>query len=74
MNWRTIITLCIIQITYFTMTSFAATANPDIGKFKEAPCPFPLPEGFVLGENFIFGYVTFPELHENLTAKPCNWQ
>ena len=69
MNWRTIITLCIILITYSTMTGFAAAANPDIGKFEEAPCPFPLPAGLVLGENFKFGYVTVPELHEKFNGK-----
>ena len=45
MKWQSIITLCIILITYFTMTGLASAANPDIGKFKEAACPFPLPEG-----------------------------
>lgn len=69
MNSQTIFTLCIILITCFTMTGGAATPNPDIGKFKEAPCPFSLPEGLVLGENFKFGYVTVPELHEKYNGK-----
>jgi len=34
-----------------------------LGKFREAECPFPLPEGVIPGENFKFGYVTMPELH-----------
>ena len=40
--------------------------SKDIGKFREAPCPFTLPEGLVLGENFKFGYINVPEFH----AKP----
>jgi pimeloyl-ACP methyl ester carboxylesterase len=63
MNWRTILTLCIIQITYFTMTSFAAAANPDIGKFEPATCPVDLPEGSDLGNRLEYGYITIPEQH-----------
>jgi len=63
MNSRTILTLCISLITYFTMTSFAAAANPDIGKFEPATCPVDLPEGNDLGNRFEFGYVTVPEQH-----------
>ena len=37
--------------------------DQNLGKFREAECPFPLPEGVILGENFTFGYVTMPELH-----------
>lgn len=63
MNSRTILTLCIILITYFTMTGFAAAPNPDIGKFEPATCPVDLPEGSDLGNRFEFGYVTVPEQH-----------
>ena len=44
-------------------------ANAEIGEFKEAPCPFALPEGLVLGENFKFGYVNVPEFHEKRNGK-----
>jgi len=63
MNWRTILTLCIIQITYFTMPGYAAAANPDIGKFEPATCPVDLPEVSDQGNRFEFGYVTVPEQH-----------
>lgn len=43
--------------------------NEEIGKFRESPCPFDLPEGLVLGENFKFGYVTVPEFHNNPNGK-----
>ena len=63
MNSRTILTLCIIQITYFTMPGYAAAPDPDIGKFEPAACPVDLPEGSDLGNRFEFGYVTVPEQH-----------
>lgn len=43
--------------------------NEEIGKFREAPCPFDLPEGLILGENFKFGYVTVPEFHNDPNGK-----
>jgi len=66
MNSRTILTLCIIKITYFTLTCYAADPNPDIGKFEPATCPVVLPKGSDLGSGFEFGYITVPEQH----AKP----
>jgi len=45
------------------------TISEDIGKFREVPCPFPLPEGLVLGENFKFGYVSVPEFHSKHNGK-----
>lgn len=46
----------------FLQTSWTAGLNKPAG-FTESECPFPLPEGIVLGENFKFGYVEVPELH-----------
>jgi pimeloyl-ACP methyl ester carboxylesterase len=40
-------------------------AEERIGVFREAPCPFDLPEGLVEGKSFRFGYVTVPEFHAN---------
>jgi len=37
-----------------------------IGSFvNSSTCPFDLPEGLVLGDNFKFGYVNVPEYHES---------
>jgi pimeloyl-ACP methyl ester carboxylesterase len=41
----------------------------EIGKFRDADCPFPLPDGLVPGENFKFGYVSVPELHSDPGGK-----
>ncbi|MGQ8338314.1 alpha/beta fold hydrolase [Sunxiuqinia sp. A32] len=39
-------------------------SNP-IGTFIESPtCPFSLPDGLNLGENFKFGYIDVPEFHD----------
>lgn len=66
MNLRTILTRCIILISFFTLTGCAPAPNPDIGKFESAICPVNLPEGSDLGNDLEFGYVTVPEQH----AKP----
>lgn len=39
------------------------TNTDEYGKFIESSCPFNLPDGLVLGENFKYGYVTVPEFH-----------
>jgi pimeloyl-ACP methyl ester carboxylesterase len=45
------------------------TRNIEFGKFIESQCPFDLPDGLVLGENFKFGYATVPEFHANPEGK-----
>ena len=66
-----IFSLLILLIPVFTgcKQEVKQTANQRIGKFRESPCPFDLPEGLVLGENFRFGYVTVPEFHNNPNGK-----
>lgn len=44
-------------------------AGIEPGIFREAECPFPLPEGVIQGENFKFGYVSVPELHSQPEGK-----
>ncbi|MGQ7868092.1 alpha/beta fold hydrolase [Sunxiuqinia sp. sy24] len=50
-------------------TGCKQNTNPELGQFRDAPCPFDLPEGLELGENFRFGYVTVPEFHNNPNGK-----
>lgn len=41
-----------------------------IGKFLESEnCPLDLPDGLTIGENFKFGYVDVPEIHNDSTSK-----
>ncbi len=54
-----------ILLILILSTHSALAAETGVGTFREAPCPFELPEGVVQGENFIFGYVTVPEQHEH---------
>jgi pimeloyl-ACP methyl ester carboxylesterase len=58
-----------LLILSLALTGYKQVANEEIGNLKEAPCPFPIPEEFVLGENFKFGYVTVPEFHEKRKGK-----
>ena len=57
--------ISILLILTLTLSGCKQFVNEEIGKFREAPCPFDLPEGLVLGENFKFGYVTVPEFHND---------
>lgn len=68
-NCRISIMMSFILLFSSIPTIKGQTINEEIGKFKEAPCPFPLPEELVLGENFKFGYVTVPEFHEKRKGK-----
>jgi pimeloyl-ACP methyl ester carboxylesterase len=59
-----------ITISLLSQINTYGQANTDeIGKFVESSCPFILPDGLVLGENFKFGYVTVPEFHEKPEGK-----
>ena len=69
-NCGTIILMSFILLLSSINTIIGQTErNTEIGKFKEASCPFPLPEGLVLGENFRFGYINVPEFHEKPNGK-----
>lgn len=68
-NFRRI-TFIGIAITLLSQINAHGQTDADvIGKFNESSCPFNLPDGLVLGENFKYGYVTVPELHENPNGK-----
>jgi len=53
----------------YVVTTSGQSVNNQIGEFREAPCPFQLPDGLVLGENFRFGYVNVPELYAQANGK-----
>jgi len=66
---RTYFKISMLFILSLALSGCKQVVNEEIGKFREAPCPFDLPEGLVLGENFKFGYVTVPEFHSNPNGK-----
>ena len=53
----------------FLLVPLQCQEKTEIGKFRDAECPFPLPEGVVPGENFMFGYVSVPEQHSDPGGK-----
>ena len=62
-RFTVILFLLSIQCLAFGQTS-------PFGSFVESSnCPFDLPNGLVLGENFKFGYVNVPEYHDTLGKK-----
>ena len=58
-------------ILFLFSVQFAVFGQPTLsGSFVESStCPFDLPQGLILGENFKFGYVDVPEFHNNASAK-----
>jgi len=63
---RVILAMMLIATSALTRCVEAATG---IGVLREASCPFRVPEGLVLGQNFKFGYVTVPERHAHPAGK-----
>lgn len=59
-----------VFVVIFLLAQLLTYGQTQIGKFIEsADCPFNLPEGLVIGENFKFGYVDVPEFHNSSTTK-----
>lgn len=65
--------ILILQMFIFVglhIAVYGQSKQNEIGKFFESStCPFELPDGLVLGENFKFGYVNVPEFHEKSSNK-----
>jgi pimeloyl-ACP methyl ester carboxylesterase len=61
--------LALVILFVFMPVSLQSQEKTEIGKFRDAACPFPLPDGVVPGENFKFGYVSVPELHSDPEGK-----
>ena len=56
--------------TIFLLNQFLAFGQIKIGEFTESTdCPVNLPANLVMGENFKFGYVHVPELHNGAESK-----
>ena len=64
---------CLYAIVTILLASVSTASvqctSRQIGKFIEAPCPFQLPDGLLLGEDFRFGYVNVPERHAQPKGK-----
>jgi len=63
------IVICLVLSLIAINAVTGQAAVQEVGRFREAPCPFPLPEGFVCGENIKFGYVAVPEFHEKSNGR-----
>jgi len=63
------VSVSLLLVILFSPALTGQDLNHEVGEFREADCPFPLPEGLVQGENFKFGYVTVPEFHSKPNGK-----
>ena len=63
-----IVKVSTILVVLFSLSGCTHAPNPDIGKFKPAQCPVPLPEESGLENIFEFGYITVPEQHAKLSG------
>lgn len=52
----------IVVLDLWTAPCLHAQVLP-AGQFVEAPCPMPVPEGFIEGKDIVCGYATVPEDH-----------
>lgn len=60
----------VIFAAIFLLHQFLAFGQIKIGEFIESSdCPVKLPANLVMGENFKFGYVHVPELHDGFESK-----
>jgi len=68
-NHRESLLVSVLILLVFVSLTDALSTTADIGKFRQTTCPFPLPQGLILGDNFLFGYVNVPELHSRPDGK-----
>ncbi len=68
-NFNSTTLTSILFLIFLSIALQGQEPGQDLGKFRDAECPFPLPEGVIQGENFTFGYVTMPELHSQPDGK-----
>jgi pimeloyl-ACP methyl ester carboxylesterase len=63
------LSLSLFLSSLFVLSLSGQDLKHEIGEFKAAETPFPLPDGLVMGEDFKFGYVTVPEFHSKPDGK-----